>query len=67
MYNVWLFMDFDQDMAGKTFILFLDSFRQLPKLGYLVHNRFIINIEWFLSKFTMYPCKNDGKFNWHAF
>ena len=29
-------MDFDQDMAGKTFILFLDSFRQLPKLGYLV-------------------------------
>ena len=45
-------MDFDQDMAGKTFILFLDSFRQLPKLGYLVLNRFIMNIELFLSKCT---------------
>ena len=41
-------------MAGKTFILFLDSFRQLPKLGYLVLNRFVINIEWFLSKCTTY-------------
>ena len=53
-------MDFDQDMAGKTFILFLDSFRQLPKLGYLVLNRFIINIEWFLSKCTNVSM-NDGK------